>query len=349
MLKGIDLSHYQANADLPSIIKNLGLSFVILKATEAETYQDPSFKAFWSTLGNSSVVRGAYAFARPDNNPADDASTFLNFVNPSLATDLLILDLESTTLSGPDTAAWACGWADAVKKLAPHYRPGLYCGGYMDVSAYSSLKNHFSYWWYPRYPSAYAGKAAWPSSFNPTLPSPNVWGKAPDFWQFSQSFPAPGGPFDANVFNGAVADLRALNGTYDPVKEIGMAGLQLVHTVGEKVARRFVIFADGTRWLIQDAFGKTADDIYNELKSIWDLPENGASGAVLSLFADRKIGDGPATDADIKTLSAKLDALTQSVAALKSGGTTQPTQGTTPSVTEIANAVASALATRLQS
>lgn len=214
MLRGIDVSHYQGDVDWKTVIQKLGLSFAYVKALEGETSNDSKFHQNWAGLAGR-VTRGAYQYVHPDSNPNDDCDAFLNRVNPNRASDYLVCDLETTKMSATDTAAWACQWADRLKHQS-NKAAGLYCGGYMHVSAYAPLKDHFDFWILPRYPLKYQGKQLWPTTFNPVLPQPkNVWGKSPDFWQFSSTYPI-NGDTDANVFNGSLNELMTLNDVTSP-------------------------------------------------------------------------------------------------------------------------------------
>jgi GH25 family lysozyme M1 (1,4-beta-N-acetylmuramidase) len=99
-----------------------------------------------------------------------------------------------------------------MRVLLPDHRPVLYTGhAYQENNTGVGLNGPYSAWWYPRYPSSLANQIIWPETFNPTLPSPNAWGGPPDFWQFSSTFPSVEGVIDANVYNGTLAQLRAIN------------------------------------------------------------------------------------------------------------------------------------------
>jgi hypothetical protein len=141
---------------------------------------------------------------------------FTTYVGDLIDTDLLVLDLETgDQLSQAEVNAWAKAWAARITEQTGR-RPVLYCGhAYMENNTGIGLNGPFSAWWYPRYPSAYADTATWPTTWptevSPTLPSPNAWGDPPDLWQFSQSFPTGQGPMDANLYNGTVDQLKELN------------------------------------------------------------------------------------------------------------------------------------------
>jgi lysozyme len=123
-----------------------------------------------------------------------------------------VLDLE--TGDGKTQAqvnAWAKAWAARILGVTGR-RPVLYTSRfYQENNTGIGLNGPFGAWWYKYYPFAYVDKIVWPETFNPTLPSPNAWGGPPDFWQFSSTFPSIEGVIDANVYNGTLAQLRAIN------------------------------------------------------------------------------------------------------------------------------------------
>lgn len=216
LLRGFDVSHWQGSEDWARWVRDYGIRFGAAKATQGETYVDPRFGEHWRGMRAAGLVRIAYDFAQPDADPRNDVAHLLRVVDQAGGldpTDLLVLDLERSTLSGTATSAWACAWADELKRATGgRFAAVLYCGGYMDLKSYRPLRSHFDVWWYPRYPARYDGRVAWPTSLDELrLPSPNVWGGRPQFWQFSQSFPAGGEPHDADVFDGTETQLRTLN------------------------------------------------------------------------------------------------------------------------------------------
>lgn len=219
---GIDVSHHQGDVNWAEMYR-LGIRFAFAKATEAETVVDSKFQANWRGIRQAGIQRSAYHFARPDYDSADDVEVFLNVVADAggwLPGDGIWLDLESSTMTADDTAAFACEWGDLVHS-ALGVRAGDYSGhGYMSNSKYADLRNHFQAWWYPRYATSNV-MTAWPTTFNPTLPSPNVWGGPPLVWQFSGSFQLPGAStselVDANVLNCTVAELTKM---FTPVPNV---------------------------------------------------------------------------------------------------------------------------------
>jgi hypothetical protein len=67
-LSGIDVSSYQGTIDFNSL-RAAGLSFVMSKATEGLTYSDPTFAYNFAGTASIGLVRGAYHFAHPSEDP----------------------------------------------------------------------------------------------------------------------------------------------------------------------------------------------------------------------------------------------------------------------------------------
>ncbi|MFG1710491.1 glycoside hydrolase family 25 protein [Nonomuraea sp. M3C6] len=113
-IEGRDMSHYESSYDWAGS----GAQFGIVKATEGTDIIDSSFARHWAEIGKLPMVRGAYHFGRPSNDPVAEADFFLSVVNkqPAKAGDLLVLDLETTDGQSPARVnAWAKTWLQRVK------------------------------------------------------------------------------------------------------------------------------------------------------------------------------------------------------------------------------------------
>ncbi|GAA1303621.1 lysozyme [Planotetraspora silvatica] len=111
---GQDVSGYESNHDWSASPAKFG----IVKATEGLTYRDPSFARQWQELGKKGMVRGAYDYGHPGNDPIAEAEHFLSVVNdqPAKKGDLLVLDLETTDGQSVDHVnTWAKRWLAYVK------------------------------------------------------------------------------------------------------------------------------------------------------------------------------------------------------------------------------------------
>src|SRR5215213_7077627 len=61
---GIDASRYQGSINWTSV-RNAGIQFAYLKATDGDSYRDPNFGANYTGAYHAGVIRGAYHFALP--------------------------------------------------------------------------------------------------------------------------------------------------------------------------------------------------------------------------------------------------------------------------------------------
>jgi GH25 family lysozyme M1 (1,4-beta-N-acetylmuramidase)/LysM repeat protein len=124
MLVGIDVSDFQGVVDWDSVAQTH--QFAFCKATEGTGFVAHTFQQNWAGIKAAGIVRGAYHFARPDNNaPEDEANHFLQQVGDQLEPgDLLALDLETGT---GDKSGWALTFLQTVAAQTG-FRPLLYSG-----------------------------------------------------------------------------------------------------------------------------------------------------------------------------------------------------------------------------
>jgi lysozyme len=76
---GQDVSGYEPNYDWSVSSAKFG----IVKATEGLRLRDPSFVRQWQELAGKGIVRGAYHYGHPGNDPIAEADHFLSVVTPS--------------------------------------------------------------------------------------------------------------------------------------------------------------------------------------------------------------------------------------------------------------------------
>src|SRR5512140_1154020 len=76
---GIDVSYWQSGIDWPKV-RATGQRFVIIKATEGETYTDPTFNDDWNGARVSGLLRGPYCFFHPKQDPKKQADHFLSVI-----------------------------------------------------------------------------------------------------------------------------------------------------------------------------------------------------------------------------------------------------------------------------
>lgn len=109
MLKGIDISKWQAGIDLSKI----DTDFVICKATEGVGYTDKNCDGFYQQAKKLGKKLGVYHFARPDlgNTAIAEADYFVKETKGYHKEAILVLDWESGNLKN---VTWAKQWLDRV-------------------------------------------------------------------------------------------------------------------------------------------------------------------------------------------------------------------------------------------
>lgn len=121
MLIGQDISHHNTNVDV-----NAG-DFTVIKATEGQTYTDPSFKGFVQQLNEEQLV-GCYHFIRADvcdNNALVEADHFVREVIGAglMYKSLLVVDYEAKSVG---REGYLLRFLDGVK-IMTGIKPIVYC------------------------------------------------------------------------------------------------------------------------------------------------------------------------------------------------------------------------------
>ncbi|MBX6386489.1 MAG: hypothetical protein IRZ07_26530 [Microbispora sp.] len=110
---GQDVSGYEADHDW----MHSRAQFGFIKATEGTTWVDSSFPRHWRELAKKGIVRGAYHYGHPSNDPIAEADHFLDVVDsqPSKPGDILVLDLETSDGESVEHVnQWARTWLEYV-------------------------------------------------------------------------------------------------------------------------------------------------------------------------------------------------------------------------------------------
>jgi GH25 family lysozyme M1 (1,4-beta-N-acetylmuramidase) len=209
VLEGLDVSQWQGTIDW-SGVAYAGKAFVIMKASEGQTFADPKYAANHAGARAYGIRVGAYHFAAPDTSPNDAIIEADSFVQKMaiLPGDLNpALDLEQTGgLNTADLQAWVGAWLNEVyAKLG--MRPMIYTS----PSFWSSHMGNTSLFAVQGYTVLWI--AHWFVSA-PTVPASNWGGHGWTFWQYTDCGHVLGisGCVDLDRYNGT--DLTAV--TYAP-------------------------------------------------------------------------------------------------------------------------------------
>ena len=138
-LSGIDISHHNWGVIQAEERRTRGWlyekavdGFVIMKATEGITFDDPRFLDYIRMIGESNILggfasAGAYHYARPENNTAyAEAKHFVDRIRPYAGKILLALDVEGRALAVPEIDKWCLEWLRTVEDLTGGVKPVLY-------------------------------------------------------------------------------------------------------------------------------------------------------------------------------------------------------------------------------
>ena len=192
--RGIDVSHYQGTVYWPGVFA-AGIQFAFAKATEGLTWVDPQLATNWPAMKAAGLLRGAYHFYEPADDPASQAQHFLSTVKLEPGDLPAVLDVE---INGgvSDGQLWSgvSTWLQVVQAATGrqpivYTAPGFWNGNSPDLA----LTCH------PLWLADYASE--------PTLPKGwSTW----QFWQHSQTGTVPGvsASVDLNLFNGTVQQLH---------------------------------------------------------------------------------------------------------------------------------------------
>ena len=234
LARGLELAIYQPVVDWPTLTQATGISFVMIKASEAR-YPDQLFQQHWAEAKQAGLLRGAYHFLRQATDPQQQVDVFLNALGGDPGELPPTLDIEDTRMTAPPAMATAAQlWLSAVEN-ALHRKPLIYTAawwwnpGMLIAGGYPDWAPNYDLW-----------VASWPmkksvptvtqieqAQFKPIMPK--SWSKWL-FWQYSgDAATVPGisntngspATVDLDVFNGTPDDLRALAQLPVPVAHVG--------------------------------------------------------------------------------------------------------------------------------
>jgi lysozyme len=213
MIEGIDVSRWQGKIDWQKVADSKLIEFAVCKATERNKV-DREFKNNWEKIPQVGLIRGAYHFARTDNTFIQEADHFLNTLGPLTATDMLVLDIEESTIKGTAFTDWVLGWLEYVEqktgKVPFVYTYGPFWAAHIGKPSLDVIKK------FQKYPLWLAAYTKNPDIFIPSIWKQNSW----TIWQKSGNIAAPGeplfyvpgitGPVDRNVFRGTSVEFKQL-------------------------------------------------------------------------------------------------------------------------------------------
>lgn len=204
---GIDISHYQTISDWQTV-KDSGISFAFLKATEGSYSTDNTFQSHLEGAKSVGIYIGAYHFCRATNpeSAVKEADFFIETINNAGGFSILdlppTLDIETNEGANGDNISAICrAWINRVKEAAGK-QPILYT--------------------YPSFADQYLDKSLgdiplWLANYNSEINDHAGWTE----WLFLQyedsgSVPGISGHVDMDEYNGNIEDyVKQINGTQE--------------------------------------------------------------------------------------------------------------------------------------
>ena len=198
-LTGVDVSSYQGSVSFTKV-KAAGRAFVFTRISDGLGSIDSTFPTNWPGMKSAGLVRGAYQFFRPSQDPTAQA----NLVISKLAAagglkpgDLPpVLDLETADgVASATVRSRALTWLTRIE-AATGVKPLVYTAAFMsDVIG-----------------TGFGSYTLWVANYGTTCPTmPSGWSNW-HFWQDSDNGTVSGiaGATDTDQFNGNLADLLKL-------------------------------------------------------------------------------------------------------------------------------------------
>jgi len=199
-IHGIDVSKYQGDIDW-SAVRDAGVKFVWIKATEGGDYVDDKFAQNWAAAKAAGIPHGAYHFMYWCRPPEEQAQWFIEHVPRDPDALPPVLDVEWTPLSKtcPRHVPRAVALADMKVILdAMQQAYGKRSVIYTSVDFYRDVLE-----------GQLTNYQLWVRSVK-YFPSVKYGARRWHFWQHSEHAHIPGirGNVDENAFNGSPSDWR---------------------------------------------------------------------------------------------------------------------------------------------
>jgi lysozyme len=204
-VKGIDVSVYQGTVGWAQV-KAGGWEYAYIRVSDGLNYPDSKFATNWPAAKTAGVIRGAYQFFRPGQDPTMQADAMVAKINAAgglEAGDLPpVLDIEVTDgVASTTIQSRAKTWLQEVEKKTG-VKPLVYTANFMSSAIGTALGSY----------------TLWVANYGATCPlMPSGWTNW-KFWQNADNGSIPGisGNTDTDLFNGNKTQLAAL--TIQPPK-----------------------------------------------------------------------------------------------------------------------------------
>lgn len=196
----VDLSHHNGGRLNFAKAHEDGILGVIYKATQGQSYVDPTFKRNTAAAFEADLLIGAYHFGTGSNG-VTQAEHFLNTVQPDKNT-VVVLDFEDNPAGSSMTLEEARAFVTHIHTKLGRW-PGFYSGHTIKRALGTAVDPVLKNCWF------------WLAQYGPTAVVPPCWSKW-TLWQYTDGGVGPVphdvkgiGRCDRNVFNGTTAELKS--------------------------------------------------------------------------------------------------------------------------------------------
>lgn len=193
---GIDVSYYQ-NDIAWKRVRRAGIRFAFIRTSDGLDHPDDRFAKNWAGAKRAGLMRGAYQYFRPDQDPTSQADMMIAVLLRDPGELPPVIDVENAGGKSPaELVARMKTWIERVREKLG-VEPIVYTG---------------PEFWRDRAKNAdLSAQPLWIAHYTrgcPTVPSP--WPKW-TFWQHTDNGRVPGieGAVDLDMFAGTPADLEA--------------------------------------------------------------------------------------------------------------------------------------------
>ncbi len=199
-VRGIDVSKWQGEVDWRAV-RAAGIRFAFVRVSDGTTVLDATFARNWQAARAAGVLRGAYQYFRPEEDPVEQADLLLATMGALRAGDLPpVLDLEVSGDVEPRELVRRVGrWVERVRK-ATGVKPIVYTSALHWATLAGNSRRFRSH-------------ALWVAHHDVDCPiTPSSW-RGWTFHQHSTEAVISGisGPVDENRFRGSLRALRRLS------------------------------------------------------------------------------------------------------------------------------------------
>lgn len=131
MVRGVDVSSYQEDVDFGRL-KEQGIEFAYIKATEGASHVDSSFKEKWSAASDAGVIAGAYHYFSYSDSGVKQAENFIETMGALEGRLIPAVDMELTmeeVYHPPEKEAVVKGLKSFLAVVEEKYgvKPLIYC------------------------------------------------------------------------------------------------------------------------------------------------------------------------------------------------------------------------------